>query len=112
MSPLIAAYIRAKHIDSVAKLQFLLFLYDHPTFRGNRRDFAQQTYFGGIPLLETIIDDLTKVGLIDCTEGNYLLHDDSDVKKNLATLAHAYDDPVARQEIIGYIRGRPMPASD
>ena len=112
MSPLIAAYIRAKHIDSVAKLQFLLFLYDHPTFRGNRREFARQTYFGSIPLLETIIDDLTEAGLIDCAEGNYLLHNDSDALQNLATLAHAYDDPVARQEIIDYIRDHSMPASD
>ena len=112
MSPMIEAYIQAKHIDSVAKLQFLLFLYDHPTFRGNRREFAQQTYFGSIPLLETIIDDLTKVGLIDCAEGNYLLHDDSEALRNLATLAHAFDDPVARQEIIGYIRDHTIPASD
>jgi hypothetical protein len=112
MSPLIETYIRAKHIDSVAKLQFLLFLDDHPTFRGNRQEFAQQTYFGSIPLLETIIDDLTKVGLIDYAEGDYLLHDDSDALKNLATLARAYDDPVARQEIIGYIREHTMPASD
>ena len=112
MSPLIAAYIRAKHIDSVAKLQFVLFLFNHPNLQADSREFAQRTYFGSIPLLETIIDDLTKVGLIDCAEGSYLLHNDSDVLQNLAALAHAFDDPVVRQEIISYIKHDVIPASD
>jgi hypothetical protein len=104
MSDMVASFIRAKHIDSFQKLCFLLFLQQHPELTGTSREFAERLYFGDVRLLEEIITDLQMVGLIDCTENRYKLHDEPDVRSGLQYLAKEFEDPLARQRILDQVK--------
>jgi hypothetical protein len=104
MSDVIASFIRVKHIDSFQKLCFLLFLHQHPELTGTSREFSERLYFGDVPLLEEIIADLQMVGLVDCVENGYKLHNGPDVRSCLQYLTGAFEDPLARQEILDQVR--------
>jgi hypothetical protein len=104
MSDMIASFIRVKHIDSFQKLCFLLFLHQHPELTGTSREFSERLYFGDVRLLEEIIADLQMVGLVDCVENGYKLHNGPDVRSCLQYLTGAFEDPLARQEILDQVR--------
>jgi hypothetical protein len=91
MSDMIASFIRIKHIDSFQKLCFLLFLHQYPELTGTSREFAERLYFGD-------------VRLVDCVENRYKLNDGPDVRSSLQYLTGAFEDPLARQEILDQVR--------
>ena len=100
----IIEFIHAKHIDSFQKLIFLIFLYQHPKFRGTSQEFATQLYLGNPKLLDRILIDLQKAGLVDKLETGYKLHHGKDIDPNLQRLAQAFEDPLARQQLLEQVR--------
>jgi hypothetical protein len=97
-------FIREKNIDSFQKLRFLLFLYQHPKLTGTSRQFAKRLYLGDVSLLEKIIDDLRAAGLVNCIENRWILHDEPKIRRHLQHLTKAFDDPLARQEILEQVQ--------
>lgn len=87
-------------LDSFQKLYFLLFLHHHPDMTGTCREFAEHLYLGDSPALEKIISDLYWAGFVQQVENRYKLQDQSDVKTYLNQLARAFEDPVARQQLL------------
>lgn len=96
-------FIHAKHIDSYQKLHVLLFLNQHPKSIANSQQLSEQLFLGDLPLLEEIINDLCREGLVDCVTDRYALHNELDTKLNLQNLARVFEDPLGRQEIIDQV---------
>jgi hypothetical protein len=104
MNDTVGSFIRRGHIDSFQKLRFLLFLFEHPKLIGTISEFAELLYLGDVELLEEIITELQKSGLVECLEGNRCrLHDEPDVRSCLEYLARAFEDPLIRQEILDQV---------
>ncbi len=102
-------FIRSKKIDSFQKVRFLLFLHQHPNLKENCQQLAQRL-FVGLPLLERIIEELRAVGLIDCIKNCYALHREPELQLCLVTLSKTFEDPLARQEMLDYVRRRSTPS--
>jgi DNA-binding IscR family transcriptional regulator len=100
----ITEFLQARCIDSFQKLIFLLFLYQHPDLEGTSQEFGTQMYLGSTKLMEKILDDLQKAGLVDKIETGYKLHNETDIDPNLRQLARAFEDPLTRQQIIDQVR--------
>lgn len=103
MNNIIGDFIQAKQIDSVQKLYVLLFLHQHPKLIGTSQQLANQLYLGHLPLVEKILNDLRKVGLVDGVGRRYKLCNDSKVEACLQSLTEAIQNPVARQELLNQI---------
>lgn len=106
MNDVAASSPYAKHIDSLPKLHFLLFLHRHPEMSGTSQEFAERLYFGHTPLLETILAELCNAGLLDQIENCYKLCHEAEIRSYLQCLASAFEDPLARQKILNQIRHR------
>jgi hypothetical protein len=99
-----ANFIRARQIDSFQKLRVLLFIYQHPTLTGTIQDFSSQLYLGDIPMLENIVTDLCRTGLLDCVGKRFKLGHDADAHSCLECLRQVFDDPLARQRVLDQVR--------
>ena len=104
MNSLVANFIRANRIDSFQKLRFLLFLHQHPESTGTSQEFAERLYLADVSLLEKIVADLQRVGLLDCAGSRYALHSEPTVKAELQCLIKTFEDPLARQELLDQVR--------
>ena len=104
MNRRLARYIQSKRIDSFQKLQFLLFLHQHPKMTGTREEFAKQLYWGDTALLKKIIIDLQFAGLIERVGKHYKLRDEPKVDFYLQKLAQSFENPLDRQQLINYIQ--------
>jgi hypothetical protein len=100
----VANFIRVNRIDSFQKLRFLLFLHQHPASTGTSQEFAERLYLTDVVLLEKIVADLLRVGLLDCVEGRYALPSEPTVKAELLCLTKVFEDPLARQELLDQVR--------
>ena len=107
MDERLANFIRVKHIDTFQKLRFLLFLQQHPDIKGTPQEFAKRLSLGDVPLLEEIITDLQKVGLVECVADHCILHDESDIRFCLGCLARVFEDPLARQKLLEQVGHKP-----
>ena len=96
-------FIRIKHIDSYQKLHVLLFPNQHPESIATSQQLSEQLFLGDLPLLEEIINDLCREGLVDCVTNRYALHNELDTKLSLQNLARVFEDPLGRQEIIDQV---------
>lgn len=103
MSPGVANRIHAKNINSFQKLYFLLFLYHHPDMKGTSQEFAERSYFGNTLLIDQIMIDLQQVGLVDQIQNIYQLHCEPDLASWLRDLDRAFQDPLARQELLSEV---------
>ncbi len=99
--------IQAMHIDSYQKLRFVLFLNQHPKIKGTSQEFAERLHLGNTLLLEEILADLQKAKLVDCVENCYSLHDEPNIRSTLRRLAQAFEEPLARQEILDQVKHNP-----
>ncbi|MCL4300228.1 MAG: hypothetical protein KJ077_31130 [Anaerolineae bacterium] len=106
MTDVAASSPYAKHVDSLPKLHFLLFLHRHPEISATSQEFAERLYFGHTPLLETILAELCHAGLLDQIEDCYKLGHGLEIQSFLQSLAHAFEDPLARQKVLDQIRYR------
>jgi hypothetical protein len=104
MNELLVNFIRDRKIDSFQKLRFLLFLFQHPKLTGTSQQFAERLYLGEVSLLDKIINDLCRAGLVNCVENRYMLYDEPDVRFCLQYLTQVFDDPLARQELIEHVK--------
>jgi len=104
MHDLVANFIRNGQIDSFQKLRLLLFLHQYPESTGTSQQFAEYLHLGDVPLLEKIINDLQMAGLVNCVENRCKLNTAPDILLHLQYLTKAFDDPLARQEILDQVR--------
>jgi hypothetical protein len=107
MSETLANFIRVMQIDSFQKLRVLLFLHQYPDFNGTGHQFAERLSLGDVALLERIIRDLRQVGLVVCTDKGCKLRNESQLRSCLLGLARAFEDPLARQDILDRVRKEP-----
>ena len=106
MNKRLTQYIQSKGIDSFQKLQFLLFLHQHPQMKGTHKEFAEQLYWGDITLLTKIIIDLQFAGLIEQVGQRYKLRNEPGNRFYLQKLARTFENPLARQELIDHVQAQ------
>ena len=104
MNRTVADFIRTWRIDSYQKLRVLLFLHQHPELPLTLPQLAEQLYLGYLPSVEKIINDLRQAGLVDCVRSFCRLNDDPETRSSLRSLTNAFEDPLARQEILDQIK--------
>ncbi|MCB0154079.1 MAG: hypothetical protein KDF65_04715 [Anaerolineae bacterium] len=103
MNQTVTDYLETNHIDSVLKLNILLFLIHHPDFRGSGPELAECSYVGNTPCFEKNLDDLCSVGVVERVEQRYQLSRQPDVTWSLHALAQTFEDPLTRQEILAHL---------
>ncbi len=105
MKSTIANFIRTKQIDSFQKLNFLLFLHQHPEMTGTSQEFAARLFLNEL-VVEDIMADLQKVGLLINAAQRWKLSDEPEVKTHLQYLVRGFECPLARQNILAQINIR------
>ena len=108
MDNIVANFLQVKRIDSFQKLRFLLFLHQYPDVKGTCREFAKRLHLGDLPLVENIIADLHHAGLVVRLGHHYRLFDEPTLEACLHLLAKAFEDPLARQELLDRVRSGPL----
>jgi hypothetical protein len=106
MNDVLTRFIQEKQIDSFQKVSFLLFLYRHAISNEITHEFARQLNFAGDPILEEVVNELTASGLLQQRSGRYILQNAPDIREGLAYLVEAYEDPMARQALLGQLYRR------
>jgi hypothetical protein len=102
----IAKFIWARHIDSFQKLHLLIFLHQHPESSWTSQQMAERLYLGDAPLLEEMITELQAADLIECAANRCKIRDEASIRESLQRLANTYENPLARQKILGGVRHR------
>jgi DNA-binding IscR family transcriptional regulator len=102
----LADFIRDKQIDSFSKLRFLLFLRQHPQLSGGVQQLAERMYIEA-PLVEKMITELRRVGLLEGEKNHYILPNEPTLRIYLESLARAFEQPLARQELLERIKQPP-----
>ncbi|MCB0116759.1 MAG: hypothetical protein R2873_28970 [Caldilineaceae bacterium] len=108
MNEVLTRFIEEKRIDSFQKVSFLLFLYQHAVRNEVTHEFARQLNFAGDPVLEEVVNELTSSGLLQQRSGRYILQNEPEIREGLAHLVAAYEDPMARQALLGQLYRRRM----
>jgi DNA-binding IscR family transcriptional regulator len=103
MNSIVINFIHARRIDSFQKLRLLLFMHQHPQSSGTSQEFAERLYLNDVSLLEKIVSDLQRVGLLDFVEGRYTLLGEPVLKSELQCLIKAFEDPLTRQELLNQV---------
>ena len=104
MNEMVNNYIRTKNIDSFQKLRLLLFLHQHPQVKATSQEFAHRLHLGDTSLIENIITDLHRAGLINQVGNHYHLPDEPEVRSQLQHLARAFEHPLTRQELLKHVK--------
>jgi hypothetical protein len=107
MNETVHNYIRTKNIDSFQKLRLLLFLHQNPQLQGTSQELAHRLHLGDTLLIESIIADLQQAGLIDRVDNQYRLPDEPEIRSQLQYLAHAFEHPLTRQELLKQVKPNP-----
>ena len=104
MNETISEFIRAKKIDSIYKLNLLLFLHQNPDVQGTSRCFAEKLYLGDIRLVDKVVAELADRGVINYSGQHYFLANTPEIKVPLQHLAHSYEHPLSRQTLLKRIQ--------
>jgi hypothetical protein len=107
----ITKFIQTKHIDSFQKLRLLIYLQERPDQEASSQEFAERLHLGDTVLLDGIVRDLQRVGLLVRIDRCWKLCDEPKVRSCLRGLVGAFESPVDRQEIIEQVR-KCVPFSD
>lgn len=111
LSNLVVNFIRTHQIDSIQKLHLLLFFQQCPNFEGNISDIAQKLCLADTRLVNRLILDLNKVGLMVETDCCWKLAAKPEVTVGLELLARSFERPLTRQKLLEQIKGgRPAAA--
>ena len=97
-------FVRSKKIDSIQKLNLLLFLHQNPETHGTSRYFAEKLYLGDTRLVDTIIRELADHGVINDAGQHYYLADTLDIKSSLQHLANSFEYPLSRQSLLAHVQ--------
>ena len=104
MNKIAAEFIRAKNIDSIYKLNLLLFLYRNPNVQGTSHCFAKKLYLGDIGLVEKVVAELANEGVINHSGQHYFLAKTPEIVTPLQHLVHTYEYPLSRQALLKQIQ--------
>jgi hypothetical protein len=100
----IVNFMRTRNIDSFQKLRLVLFLQQYPEWAGTGQRLAKRLYLKNVPLVEGILSDLQQAGPVECVAGRFKLRDDPDIRSTLQCLATAYENPLARLQLLDQLR--------
>ena len=92
-------FLKKYQIDSIQKINVILFLYQFPDLCATCEEFANRLYLGTF-IMERLLRDLEKVNLIVCMGQCYRLSTDPEAQEFLRRFAAAYEPPLIRQKII------------
>lgn len=92
-------FLRQHQIDSFNKVWFLLFLWQRSE-RSISRTFAQMATFSDERTLDEIIGELESAGLLTLEDGKCALRRESDIEMGIRAMLTAYEDPIARQQLL------------
>ena len=104
MNKAISEFIRSKNIDTIQKLNLLLFLYKNPDVKGTSHCFAEKLHLGDIRLVEEMIKDLADRGVVNYVGQRYFLVDNPEIKTSLKNLARSFEHPLKRQALLKQIQ--------
>ncbi len=96
-------FIRARRIDSFQKLLFLLLLDQDPNLSGTSQEFAKKLSLDNVKLLEKIMAELQKSGVVVSDGKRYLLYDGADVRHSLQAIGRLLEDPAARKRLFDQV---------
>ncbi|MFC1974854.1 hypothetical protein ACFLXQ_00475 [Chloroflexota bacterium] len=103
MNDTIITFIHSKHIDSFQKLRLLLFLQRHPGTKGTCAIFAERLCLGNTSLINNIVDELQKDGLLVHSSEGWALCDEPNVSTCLECLTSAFNHPLRRQKLLAQV---------
>jgi hypothetical protein len=104
MNKTVSEFIHSKKINSIPKLNLLLFLYRNPKIEGTSHCFAEQLYLGDVGLVEGVIRELIDKGVIKSMDQRYFLVDAPEIKSSLQDLATSFEHPLTRQTLLAQIQ--------
>ncbi len=93
-------FILHRRIDSFHKIWFLLFMHKHSQRDRINREFVRQVTFTDAPTLDELIEELKESGLLTSSNEVLRLEDSPEVRTDLDTMAHVFEDPSGRQELL------------
>ena len=105
LNNLVINFIRIHHIDSIQKLHLLLLFQQCPNFEGTIPDIAQKLCLADTRLVNYLILDLNKVGLMIETECCWKLAAKPEITVGLELLARSYERPLTRQKLFEQVKG-------
>jgi len=105
LSNLVINFVRANRIDSIQKLHLLLLFQRCPNFEGTIPDIAQKLCLVDTRLVNYLILDLNKVGLMIETDCRWKLAAKPEITVGLELLARSYERPLTRQRLLEQIKG-------
>ena len=106
-------FISHRRIDSFHKIWFHLFLHQHSMKHQINREYIRQVTFTDAPTLDEAIEELQDAGLLNCIGEVLSLDDAPDVRCQLDTMAHVFEDPSGRQALLRRLyRHAPVPLQD
>ncbi len=89
-----------RRIGSFHKIWFLQFLHRHSNKHQINREYVRQVTFTDGPSLDEAIEELRDTGLLTCTGEVLSLDDAPEVRCQLDTIEHYFEDPTGRQELL------------
>lgn len=98
-------FLRQHQIDSFNKVWFLLFLWQRSEHSINRA-FARMATFSDERTLDEIIGELESVGLLTLQDGKCALRRESAIEMGIRAMLTAYEDPIARQQLLSRLYRR------
>ncbi len=93
-------FILHRRIDSFHKIWFLLFMHKHSQQDRINREYVRQVTFTDAPALDEVIEELKESGLLTSSNEVLRLEDTPEVRSDLDTMAHVFEDPSGRQELL------------
>jgi len=105
LNNLVINFIRTHHIDSIQKLHLLLLFQQCPNFEGSISDIAQRLCLADTRLVNYLILDLNKVGLMVETDCRWKLSAKPEITVGLELLARSFERPLTRQRLLDQIKG-------
>lgn len=103
MNDNVKSFVRNRQIDSFQKLRMLLYVFEHPHSIETCQDLANHLFLE-TPLVERIVRELQRAGLIHQVQSKYTVSDEPDVHLCLQQISNSFNDPVARQRVLECIR--------
>ncbi len=104
MNDTVSEFIRSKNINSIQKLNLLLFFDRHPEAQGTSRWFTKKLYLGDLQLMEENIKELKDEGVIRYDCQHYCLADCPEIRTFVRHLARSFDHPLTRQTLLAEIQ--------
>ena len=98
-------FLHQHQIDSFNKVWFLLFLWQRSE-QSISRSFARMATFSDERTLDEIIGELENAGLLTVQDEKCTLRRESEIEMGLSAMLRAYEDPIARQQLLSRLYRR------